>query len=465
MQYIGDVALGSTFDHKFTMTDSTGLPATLTGSPVISAYVGNSTTELTAGITLTADFDGRVGLNNVRVVGTSGNGYATASNYQLVITSGTVSGVSVVGYVIGTFSIEARSGLRPTTAGRTLVVDAAGLADATTVKVGPTGAGTAQVARDLGTSVLLSPGTGTGQLDFTTGVVKANAVQWLGTTLSTPTVAGVPNVNAKTWNDLATVALPLVPLTAGRALDVTAANKVNGVVLTDTVTTYTGNTVQTGDAYARLGAPAGASHAADVAAVKAVLPTALTSGGNIKAGVQGFLDSVFTEGAIGRVAAGFKQFFNIATPAATMDHGVLTDTITTYTGNTVQTGDSFARLGSPAGASHSADVAAVKVDTAAIKLKTDNLPEGMKKNTAFSTFPFYMVDSADHITAKTGLTVTAQRSIDGGAFASCTNSPSEIGSGFYKLDLSAADLNGVFISLKFSASGADTRALTIKTGA
>src|SRR5210317_1407260 len=43
----------------------------------------------------------------------------------------------------------------------------------------------------------------------------------------------------------------------------------------------------------------------------------------------------------------------------------LCDTITTYTGNTVQTGDAFARLGAPAGASVSADVAAVKVDTAA----------------------------------------------------------------------------------------------------
>jgi hypothetical protein len=38
------------------------------------------------------------------------------------------------------------------------------------------------------------------------------------------------------------------------------------------------------------------------------------------------------------------------------------------------TGDAFARLGAPAGASVSADVAAVKTDTAAIKLKTDNLP-------------------------------------------------------------------------------------------
>src|SRR5258708_7776223 len=37
--------------------------------------------------------------------------------------------------------------------------------------------GTSQTARDIGASVLLSAGTGTGQLDFTSGVVKANLVQ------------------------------------------------------------------------------------------------------------------------------------------------------------------------------------------------------------------------------------------------------------------------------------------------
>ena len=52
-----------------------------------------------------------------------------------------------------------------------------------------------------------------------------------------------------------------------------ATHKVQGVVLSDTVTTYTGNTPQTGDAYARLGAPAGASTAADIAAL---LTTAMT---------------------------------------------------------------------------------------------------------------------------------------------------------------------------------------------
>lgn len=41
----------------------------------------------------------------------------------------------------------------------------------------------------------------------------------------------------------------LKTLTDNRILDVTAANKVNGVVLTDTVTTLTGHTVQTGDSF------------------------------------------------------------------------------------------------------------------------------------------------------------------------------------------------------------------------
>lgn len=52
-----------------------------------------------------------------------------------------------------------------------------------------------------------------------------DVTRWLGTLVSTPTVAGVPNVNAKTWNDLATVALPLIPTTAGRTLDVSATGE------------------------------------------------------------------------------------------------------------------------------------------------------------------------------------------------------------------------------------------------
>lgn len=44
--------------------------------------------------------------------------------------------------------------------------------------------GTTQTGRDLGASVLISPGTGTGQIDVTSGVIKSNLVQILGTTLT-----------------------------------------------------------------------------------------------------------------------------------------------------------------------------------------------------------------------------------------------------------------------------------------
>lgn len=57
----------------------------------------------------------------------------------------------------------------------------------------------------------------------------------------------------------------------------------------------------------------------------------IDSTGRLNAFLIGILTSVFTEGATGRIAAAFKQFFNIASPAATMDHGVLVDTATALT--------------------------------------------------------------------------------------------------------------------------------------
>lgn len=62
-------------------------------------------------------------------------------------------------------------------------------------------AGTTQTARDLGASVLLSAGTGTGQLDFTSGVVKANLVQILATALTE--TAGQIAAAFKKWFDVA----------------------------------------------------------------------------------------------------------------------------------------------------------------------------------------------------------------------------------------------------------------------
>jgi hypothetical protein len=200
MAYHGDIRLSKTFDFKFTTINGSGVPSTLGGSPTLCAYPDNSTTQITAGLTLTVDFDSKTGLNNVRVVATSGNGYATATNYTVVLEAGTVDGTSVANYVVGSFSIEARSPLMPATADRTLVVDASGLADANAVKVGPTGSGTAQTARDLGASVLLSSGTGTGQVKLASGYVAPN---W-GDVGNPTTTVGLSGTTVKTATDVET---------------------------------------------------------------------------------------------------------------------------------------------------------------------------------------------------------------------------------------------------------------------
>lgn len=70
----------------------------------------------------------------------------------------------------------------------------------------------------------------------------------------------------------------------------------------------------------------------------------------IVANVEHLLGTLLTEGASGRIAAGFKKLFDVAAPVLTA-------------ASVNQTGDNYSRLGAPAGASVSADIAAVKTDT------------------------------------------------------------------------------------------------------
>lgn len=58
-----------------------------------------------------------------------------------------------------------------------------------------------------------------------TGVPKVDVAYLLGTAWLTPGTAGTPDVNTKLWNGLTTVALPLIPTTAGRSLDVAATGE------------------------------------------------------------------------------------------------------------------------------------------------------------------------------------------------------------------------------------------------
>jgi hypothetical protein len=163
---------------------------------------------------------------------------------------------------------------------------------------------------------------------------------------------------------------------------------------------------------------------ADTEDIQSRLPAALTANGNIKADTLRVNGTVQTAGDLAAMITTVDDFLDTEVAAI---------------------------------------LAAVDTEVASIKTKTDNLPEGIQKNAALTNFPFFMADSANHVSGATGLTVTATRSIDGGAFGACANSPAEVGSGVYKIDLDAADLNGTVITLKFSSAGADDTIITIKT--
>jgi hypothetical protein len=98
----------------------------------------------------------------------------------------------------------------------------------------------------------------------------------------------------------------------------------------------------TGDSYGRLGAPAGASVSADVAAVKSDTAAVKTQTDKLAFTVPNQVDSNVLD-------------WKSATAPA-------------------MTGDAFARVGAPAGASLAADVAAVKTVADAVNAKTTNLP-------------------------------------------------------------------------------------------
>ncbi len=86
---------------------------------------------------------------------------------------------------------------------------------------------------------LLTSGTGTDQLSVSSG--RTNIGKILDTAISTPATAGILDVNVKNMNNVAATAI-------------TTIKAVQGLTTADTIATYTGNTPQTGDSYARIGA-------------------------------------------------------------------------------------------------------------------------------------------------------------------------------------------------------------------
>ena len=103
-----DITLGETFYPFFTTRAfATGVPGTLSGTPVLSVLEENNITPITAGVSVQVDRASVVGLNQAPIVATGANGYEVGKSYAIYISTGTVGGSSVVGEVVGEFTIQA----------------------------------------------------------------------------------------------------------------------------------------------------------------------------------------------------------------------------------------------------------------------------------------------------------------------------------------------------------------------
>lgn len=267
---------GSVVYIPFSTFDSNGASITLTGNATsdIAVYKDGSTTERASasGYTFTADFDSKTGIQYVAIDladNTTADFWAAGSKYFVTIGDVTIN-AQTVRFVAATFTIGAEGAILNTTiatlASQTsftltsgpaeddalngcvvylhdaasavqgafaYVTDYTGSTKTVTLAAAPTFTiaakdnisffppkhvygvgGTVQTPRDIGASVLLSSGTGTGQLDFTSGILKV---------------------------DVNTIKTQSVTCAAG-------------VTVLASVGTAATSTAQTGDAFARIGA-------------------------------------------------------------------------------------------------------------------------------------------------------------------------------------------------------------------
>lgn len=182
---------GSTVRIFFTTHDTTGAlvaPSSAFANTDFAIHKNGSAIEKTTtnGMTVTSPFDSIVGLHLLEIDTSNNTGdasfWAAAASYVVRMAGAkTVASVAVAGTVIGEICLDTVDANVTQLLGTAwLAPGVAGTPDVNSKQLG----GTEQTGRDVGDSVLLSSGTGAGQLDFTSGVVKSNWVQILGATIT-----------------------------------------------------------------------------------------------------------------------------------------------------------------------------------------------------------------------------------------------------------------------------------------
>jgi hypothetical protein len=335
MLSLGTIRPGRTIYIPFeTFASSSGAPITISGFAVgdIKVYKDGGTTERasTSGYALLdtdgIDFDGITGIHGCSIDlsdNTTADFWQAGSTYFVVISVITVDS-QTMSFLAGHFKIGYDAAV--------LNTFIATLASQTsfTLNMGP--------AEDdaLNGSVVVIH-------DAASAVQQAFAIvaDYTGAT-KTVTLVAAPTFTIAAKDNICFFPPALQPTAWGRTLDVSAGG-------------------EAGLDWANIGSPTTAQTLSGTS-TKALEPT--TAGRTLDVAATGEAGLDFDNI---KDATGAHTLTNIRVPNVT-----LTDTVTTYTGNTLQTGDSFARLGAPAGASVSADIADVegKVDDLETRLGT-----------------------------------------------------------------------------------------------
>lgn len=217
MKYFGDFNKGTTVLLPFNTNDGAGASVTIATNGTLKAYIGSSTTETTAGLTLLEDFDGITGRHFVSI-DTGNAAYPIGSEVSVALDGAVVDGVTV-NVFIGSFSVNRNNALQPYSG---LVATATSTSQLTLPSVVP---GVADVL--VGMLFVPVHGTGAGQ---TARFISANT--------SGRVITLDPPLTTAVGTDTSFLLIRTAPSPIN-AVDRVDLRKINGVTITGTGVTPT----------------------------------------------------------------------------------------------------------------------------------------------------------------------------------------------------------------------------------
>lgn len=321
MDYLGDFADDAMLDFKWSSNDSAGASITRATNGTISVYINNGTTQVTVGVTDTEDFDSLTGVHHCRIDLSADAAYVVGSECQVVLSAATIDG-QVVNTVLAHFSIERAGGALALIKARLPAALVSGRMDSSVGAMAANVVTAAAIATDAIDADAIADNA------INAGAIAADAI----------TAAKI----ADGAIDAATFAAGAITATviADNAIDTAtfaAGTTLPRVTLVDTLTTYTGNTPQTGDVF-----PLASTEIADIKAKTDNLPSDPADESSIQATLATIAAFIDTE-----VAAIKAKTDNL--PSDPADESSIQATLATI-------------------------AAFIDTEVAAIKAKTDNLP-------------------------------------------------------------------------------------------